>query len=360
MSTNDPGPFQAAQPEPTAPVQTYPTPPHLDPTPGAAFGAPLGAPPVPPRPTGGKGFAVTALVLALVALALSWIPIINNLAAVLAVVGLVFGVVALVGAVRRGRPGKGMAITAIAIALVSFVVVITTQIAYGKVIDDVVDEISSSTEQIDGKATDTVVADDTSAEEEPAADPAPTAQDLASVDLAFGQRAYDPTTWWYVAIVDNPNTDFVFPFAEVTVEAIGADGTILDSSSDYLDILPGRAAVTGMFLEVGANTIDHLEIRGPAASEAVRETELGTFAVSDVSATSDDWSTTVGGNLSSAFEAEQTSVRVTVVATAPDGHILGAELTFVDRLPSGGQARFEVMFLEPLPADTTYTAYPSL
>jgi hypothetical protein len=300
---------------------------------------------------------VTALVLAIVALVLSWVPIINNVAALLAVVGLVFGVVALVGALRRGRPGKGMAITAIALAVVSLVIVIITQIAYGKVIDEVVDDLNSGAEQLDEQSADTVDVDEDAADDAPDAG---AAQDITSVDLAFGQQAYDPTTWWYVAVLDNPNTEFVFPFAEVTVEAVGADGTILDSSSDYLNILPGRAAVTGVFLEVGTNTIDHLEIRGPVASDAVRETELGTFTVAGVAGTSDDWSTTVGGTLSSGFEAEQTSVRVTVVASAPDGQILGAEFTYIDRLPAGGQARFETTFLDPLPADTTYTAYPGL
>lgn len=347
-----------------APAAAYPAPPVYGPPPTGPYGAPGGGPgaPVPPgAPGGGKGFAITALVLAVVALVLSWVPFVNNLAAVLAVVGVVFGVVAIVGAVRRGRPGKAMAISAIAVAVVAFVVVIVTQIAYSSVIDDVVDDLNESVAELEqetqaGRAGDSEPA----AEEEAPAAAAAAAQDLAVLDVAFGQNEYDPTTWWYVAVVDNPNTEHVFPFAGFTIEAVGADGTILDSSPDYVDLLPGRTALTGVFFSVGDAPIDHVEVRGPQASEAVHQSDLGTFAVSDVVATSDDWSTTVGGTLTSAFVQDQELVTVVVVATAPDGTVLGGQLTYVDRLPAGGQARFEALFTEPLPAGTTYAAFPHL
>lgn len=378
MSTDDPTPAAPPAPEPgfpapgaptaptaayPAPTAPYPAPPAYGPPVGSPYGSPSGGPggPVPPgAPGGGKGFAVTALVLALVALVLSWVPIVNNVAAVLAVVGLVFGVVALVGALRKARPGKAMAISAIAVAVVAVVVVIVTQIAYARVIDDVVDDLNDSVAELE---QDTGAADadgDPAAADEAAPDAAATAQDLVVLDVAFGQNAYDPTTWWYVAVVDNPNPEHVFPFAGFTAEAVGADGTILDSAPDYVDLLPGQTALTGMFLSVGDTPVDHVEVRGPQASEAVHESDLGGFEVADVAATSDEWSTTVGGTLTSAFQQDQELVGVVVVATAPDGTILGAQSTYVDRLPAGGQARFEAVFLSPLPADTAYTAFPRL
>ncbi|WP_309135716.1 DUF4190 domain-containing protein [Cellulomonas sp.] len=379
MSTNDPGmvPPPPASPAPRGDDPQPPAPPYGAPAaPGYAapqegapqYGAPQyaapgqvpGYPGTEPAPRGGKGFAITALVLSLVALALSWVPIVNNVAAVLAVVALVFGVIALVGAVRKGRPGKGMAIASLVVSVVAFVLVLVTQAAYSRAIDEFVEGVEDGmTEPLDGTGSEATTAPEESAAAEPAAEEAAAAQDVVLVDVAFGQRAHDPTTWWYVAIVENPNPTHVFPFADFTVEAVGADGTILDSSPDYRTMLPGRTALSGVFLEVGGNAVDHVDVRGPVGADAVAAEEVGAFAVAELAATSDEWSTTVGGTLSSDFADEQSNVGVTVVATAPDGRILGAEWTLVDRLPVGGQARFETRFPEPLPADTTYTAYPS-
>jgi hypothetical protein len=65
-----------------------------------------------PRPR--TGLAVTALVLALVAAALCWLPF---LGAVIALAGLVFGIVAWVQANSGRRGGKGMAVAATVVGL---------------------------------------------------------------------------------------------------------------------------------------------------------------------------------------------------------------------------------------------------
>ncbi len=190
----------------------------------------------------------------------------------------------------------------------------------------------------------------------------PEADELTVVNSGFGQNSYDDTTWWYVVVINNPNAEWLFDFAEVTIEAVGADGTILDSTSDYLTILPGDVAVSGTLFDVGTAEIDHLDVRGPVAddAESAPDDGLGAFAVSEISSTTNEYSTSVSGILTSTFAAEQENVEVVVVATAPTGAIIGAEFTYVDRLPVEGRAQFEVTFLDPLPADTGYAAYPTL
>ena len=47
-------------------------------------------PPAPPKR--GSGLAIAAMVLGIIALLISWIPIVNNLAAVIALVGLGLGI----------------------------------------------------------------------------------------------------------------------------------------------------------------------------------------------------------------------------------------------------------------------------
>ncbi len=65
--------------------------------------------PEPPRK--GSGLAIASMVLGIIALLLSWIPIINTGAAVLALVGLGLAIPALLRARRGTHGGMGMAIT---------------------------------------------------------------------------------------------------------------------------------------------------------------------------------------------------------------------------------------------------------
>lgn len=94
-------------------------------------------PPVPPaKSNAGKGLGIAALVIAIVALTLCWVPIVNNFAAFLGFVALILGVISLVIAAKR-RGSKGMGIASSIIAIVAIVMVFVTQAAYVKALDGV-------------------------------------------------------------------------------------------------------------------------------------------------------------------------------------------------------------------------------
>lgn len=57
------------------------------------------------------------LILGIIALVLSAMPIINNFAFILGVVGLIFGIVGVVGTRNKKKSGKGMAVASVIIAL---------------------------------------------------------------------------------------------------------------------------------------------------------------------------------------------------------------------------------------------------
>jgi hypothetical protein len=101
-----------------------------------------GPPPGYPLPKKGAGLAIASMVLGIIALLLSWVPIINNFAAVLAVVGLGLGVPAFLRARRGTHGGTGMSITGLVTSIVAIVVVIATQAFYSEVIDEVEREIN--------------------------------------------------------------------------------------------------------------------------------------------------------------------------------------------------------------------------
>jgi hypothetical protein len=111
-----------------APYESYGPPTHDHP----AYGPPTYGPP----PKKGAGLAIASMVLGIVALVLSWIPIINNVAAIVAVVGLGLGIPGLVLARRGTHRGQGLAITGLVTSVVAIAVVILTQILFVKAIDE--------------------------------------------------------------------------------------------------------------------------------------------------------------------------------------------------------------------------------
>lgn len=83
-----------------------------------------------------SGMAITGFVLGVIALLTSFLPIINNASFIFAVLGLVFAIVGFVGISKGKKSGKGLAIAALIICVVSGVVVLATQTAYSNAIDE--------------------------------------------------------------------------------------------------------------------------------------------------------------------------------------------------------------------------------
>lgn len=212
--------------------------------------------------------------------------------------------------------------------------------------------------------------DDANEADEPEADgaaapepPAPAVQELAVVETAFG-KDIESDTWWYAVVLENPNADHVFPMAGITVEAVDASGVILDSGEDYTTVLQGRTVVVGDFYSVGSGTIAKLDVRGPTSAAATSSpaAETGSFSVSELASTEEYGWRSVTGNVTSTFVEDQELVTVAVIARDGAGKIVGADFTFIDRLPAGGTAQFESTLwnIESLPGDVTFEAFASL
>lgn len=333
--------------------------PLVQPYPGAPPTAVYAGGPLPPPVAGAipppagrpKTLAIIAFVLAVVGLVMAFIPFVTWFSGFPLLAAFI---VALVALIKKNQGAKGFSIAALAISVIGWIVSVVVSIAsFALLADATYDEVSPDP----GFAVSDPPVDDE------ASDPVGDAQELNVVESAFGRTSYDPSTWWYVVIIENPNTDYVFDFAAIDVEALSADGTILDTSSNYPTILSGTTALTGIFTDVGQGEVAQLDVRGPSAAEAIASPfdETGSFVINGVAAVSDDYSTSVTGTVSGTFESEQEFVTIVVVARAPDGRILGAESAYVDRLPSDGtRVQFEAMFFDVLPADTLFEAFASL
>lgn len=83
-----------------------------------------------------SGLAIAGLVLGIIALLTSLLPIINNMSFFVALVGAVLAIIGLVACMRGKRAGKGLAIAAVVVNVISIVAVIASQSMYSAAIDD--------------------------------------------------------------------------------------------------------------------------------------------------------------------------------------------------------------------------------
>lgn len=125
---------------PAPPVPPTPAPPRQS---IPADGDPQGQMPTPPamdhaaQPKPFSALAITALVFAIIAALLSWVPIVNNIAFIVAIIGLVFAGFAMHATRKSGqRRGKALAVAALVVSLVAGGLVLGTQSIYGKAVDD--------------------------------------------------------------------------------------------------------------------------------------------------------------------------------------------------------------------------------
>lgn len=87
-----------------------------------------------------SAMAVASLVLGIVALVTSILPIINNLSFAMAILGVVFGIVGIVGISKGKKTGKGLAIAGLVLSVVAFILVLVMQSAFSAALDEAMEE----------------------------------------------------------------------------------------------------------------------------------------------------------------------------------------------------------------------------
>jgi hypothetical protein len=137
-----------------------------------------------------SGLAIAGLVLGILAAVTSFLPIINNLSAILAVVGGILAGIALFGAIKGKNGSKGLAIAGVVLAVISFAIVLGTQSLYGKALDTALKSAKVETTSTSPATT----GQESTATEQPAEQPAESApaQEAPAQDataLAVGQTA---------------------------------------------------------------------------------------------------------------------------------------------------------------------------
>lgn len=83
-----------------------------------------------------SALGITGFVIGIIALATSFLPIINNFSAFLAVIGFVFALIGVIVTVRGTKGGKGLAIAGLVICVIAFVAVLATQSIYSTALNE--------------------------------------------------------------------------------------------------------------------------------------------------------------------------------------------------------------------------------
>ena len=113
-----------------------------------------------------SGLAIAGFVVAVIGLLLSALPIINNFAFILGVLGLIFAIISLVKA-RKNDTKKGMAIAAVILSILTIGIVLITQQIYSQAVNEAGKSLQEASQKLDdqikkstGEATEELLKND--------------------------------------------------------------------------------------------------------------------------------------------------------------------------------------------------------
>lgn len=158
-----------------------------------------------------SGFATASLVLGIIGICTSFIPIINNLSAMLGLMAVVFGIVSL-----AKKASKGIAIAGIIISILAIVITLNSQ----KALSDGLDAISKDLDKATGSSTEEVLKNDVDVT-------------LGKFEVTKGE--YGITDTKLVVKITNKTTET--KSFNIQVEAVKADGSRIKNDYVYANNL---------------------------------------------------------------------------------------------------------------------------
>ena len=90
-----------------------------------------------------SGLAIAGLVLGIIGLCISWVPILNNLAIVPAILGAIFAIIALLGIKKGKKSGKGLGIAGLVCSILAVIIIFASQAAYSAAIDKAAESLNT-------------------------------------------------------------------------------------------------------------------------------------------------------------------------------------------------------------------------
>ncbi len=191
-----------------------------------------------------SGLAIAGLILAILAILGSWMPIINNVSFLFAVIALVFGIIGFIAIKKGKRVGQGLAIATIIISVITFGIVLATQSFYGKVVNDASNSAKESVNDFNGTNTDKLL--------------------KTSVDVTLGtfvfnpgneaNYTYDDTTELPVTIKNKSSEKASYT---IKIEAVDASGNRIAEDTIYAaDLGAGQSMSEKAFKYVDSGKLE--------------------------------------------------------------------------------------------------------
>ncbi len=185
-----------------------------------------------------SGLASAALVLGIIAVVLSFIPIINNAAFVLGVLAVIFGLIPLF---KKRR--VAISIVAIVLGILSVVITLNMQKSVGDALDKVGDEIGQSIDDSTGKNTDDILKNDIAVE---------------MGEFAVTEDEYGIQSSKMVVTVTNKTSEK--QSFSIKIEAVDADGKRIDDDTVYAsDLNAGQSQDFDAFTLVQSDKYESLK-----------------------------------------------------------------------------------------------------
>lgn len=190
------------------------------------------------------GFATAGLVLGIVAMCLSFIPILNNASFFLGIIGVILAIVALV---KNGKSGK--AVAGLVLCILSVVITLSLQSLWSSAIDDV----SKNLDNMTGENTEDILGNDVDVQ-------------LGNFEVVTDEYGINDTK---MLVKVTNKTDKKQSFS-IKVEAIDNDGSRIDDDFVYADSL-------------GAGQSQEFEIFNFVSTEKIDKLRNATFKILEVS-----------------------------------------------------------------------------
>lgn len=339
--------WRAAQP--AAPlIQAASATPH----PNAAQGTPAYAPRPPARPrTPSRGLARAALITSLVGAFFVLFDGTRGFGNVLLLVAAVLGVTAWIRHRSHAAVLSGSALGVVVIAwIVAAALSAGTSLSPGPLSPfaaNVDDYAASGTSGWSGHDTPAGVAPPL---------------ELVLVETGFGpEDAGDDAWWWFAVVVDNPNSDFIYRFARIDVEAYDEAGELIGRGMTSLSILPGMNAISDLFEVEKPDAVASLIVHLPPPADAAYYPgeALGGLIVSELRVEHRPRSVSVEGAIISTFANELDMARVTVIARDREGAIIAQSMDFPFDLRRNREVAYQALFFSDLPEGVTFEVYAS-
>lgn len=174
-----------------------------------------------------SGMAIAGFVLGIIALLTSFVPFVNNISFFLAILGIIFTIIGFVGIARGKKTGKGFAIAALVICVVSCAVVLATQNAYSEALT------SASSATTVSSSSDGTASSDASA--------AATETQKSDFTVADEKLNIDTYSATITGTVTN-TTDQDKSYVGVTYNLYDKDGNMIGNAYDGADTLKAGAS----------------------------------------------------------------------------------------------------------------------